>query len=448
MSLSLRTRRCERGLPAVAAGSGPSAAPPVGAPPQPEEGGAAARELLRLHDTARVEELVAHVQQRFEDSLAVREGEGEGTPTSDALRACEELLGALRRDLAEALSGGERREVAAFQVAQFRLRFEQVFLQLCQLPLTEEDELAIVSAAHAFDLRVGSVSRCWGGANPPPPLHTVPPIAALMERLSPFCEGCVLHRPPGCVVWQRRWAVLELGRLALYTSRLGADAQPEHSRLHLSLGAVRSIEATDALRSLTLVLEPADEAAACEGLRVSEAFGRLEIRLDMAPDYQAWREALCSAQEAAPRWAAFRSQQPQWSALAPGGASWRTQLAVAAQDAAEVGDGVCRWVASSAAACGDQTRDEPWWEDETVGGRAALLRSAVDSMLSLVSDELATHVTAHAPSYWQPGEDDGEGLARAERLSHACAELLRQVSASAEAVSDLETGEERRRLGG
>ena len=100
----------------------------------------------------------------------------------------------------------------------------------------------------------------------PPPLHTVPPIAALMERLSPFCEGCVLHRPPGCAVWQRRWAVLELGRLALYTSRLGADAQPEHSRLHLSLGAVRSIEATDALRSLTLVLEPSDEAAACEGL--------------------------------------------------------------------------------------------------------------------------------------------------------------------------------------
>ena len=126
--------------------------------------GGAERELLRLHDTARVEELVAHVQQRFEDSLAVREGEGEGegTPTSDALRACEELLGALRRDLAEALSGGERREVAAFQVAQFRLRFEQVFLQLCQLPLTDADELAIVSAAHAFDLRVGSVSRCWG----------------------------------------------------------------------------------------------------------------------------------------------------------------------------------------------------------------------------------------------------------------------------------------------
>ena len=145
-----------------------------------------------------------------------------------------------------------------------------------------------------------------------------------MKSTSSRAGQLVLHRPPGCVVWQRRWAVLELGRLALYTSRLGADAQPEHSRLHLSLGAVRSIEATDALRSLTLVLEPADEAPACEGLRVSEAFRRLEIRLDMAPDYQAWREAFCAAQEAAPRWAAFRSQQPQWSALAPGGAAWRT----------------------------------------------------------------------------------------------------------------------------
>ena len=435
MSLSRRTQQPCRRPPAVDSPDQPKW-PTVGDTAATTAG----RLVLREYDDAgNIEELVAAVQATFEEALSAAAGD---TPSADALRACESLLDRLSHGLDEAFAM-DRRDVAVFMVGQYRLRFAKILEQLCGLDLSVDDQLAIVSVVQVFSTFTNAVVFKWPGTVLPLPLHEVGAVAPLVDRLSPFCEGHLLLRSPGgASSWQRYWAVLDRGQLALYSSRVKADADPGTCCLRMSLSAVVSVQTDDASRMLTLSLIRVAEtahSAGCTGLTVTEQlFSSMDFRVDMAPDYKAWSCALRTSQEAAVLWSQFSTVQPQWSQLAkarsprwtsPLGSTEKSDIAARMASAASEAIGMClpsehRWSISDSVAAVN-------------GGLSAVLGEALQGMLCLLSNALWTRLAASAPWYWNCELEEVElpveqcdRMVATDALALAHCELLRQLAAA------------------
>ncbi len=439
MSLSQRTQQPCRRCPAVG-----SPAQPTGWPTDRETGATPAGPLLCEYDAAgRIEELEATVQATFEGALSAAAGD---VPSADALRACEALLCRLGQGLDEAFAN-DRLDAAIFWMGQYRLRFAKILEQLCGLELSEDDQLATVAVVHVFATYANAVASKWPGVVLPLPLHEVGAVAPLMDRLSPFCEGPLLFRAPGGANrWQRHWAVLDRGQLALYSSRVKADSDPGTCSFRMSLGAVACVQTDGASRMLTLPLLAVAKiahAAGHGGLTVTEhVFGSMEFRVDMAPDYKAWSCALSAAQKAASLWSKFSSAQPQWSQLAKSSSPrWTTSLSCTAEP-----DIMARMASAASERIGICLLSDQWWSilDSAAadsGSLTAMLDGALQGMLCLLSNALWTRLAATAAWYWdcQSETKSGPPVDEEEQCNHMIAtdvlvlahcELLRQLSAA------------------
>lgn len=409
--------------------------------------------MLREHDGAGdIEELMAAVQATFEEALSAAAGD---TPSGDALRACESLLDRLSHGLDEAFAM-DRRDVAVFMVGQYRLRFAKILEQLCGLELSVDDQLAIVSVVQVFSTFTNTVVCKWPGTVLPLPLHEVGAVTPLMDRFSPFCEGHLLFRAPGgASSWQRYWAVLDRGQLALYSSRVKADDDPGTCCLRMSLSAVVSVQTDDTSRMLTLSLIRVAEtahSACCSGLTVTEQlFSSMDFRVDMAPDYKAWSCALSTSQEAAALWSQFSTAQPQWSQLAKARSPrWTSPLG-----GTEESDIAARMASAASEAIGLCLPSEHWWSilDSVAavnGSLSAALGEALQGMLCLLSNALWTRLAASAPWYWNCELEKAElpveqcdGMVATDALALAHCELLRQLAAAVRQVTSADMYQQR-----
>lgn len=455
MSLSRRTQRaCHLGPDPEPRPSWPPG-DAINAPPCESS-------LLREYDSASsLEELLAAVQTAFEEALSAAVG---GTPSTAALHACELMLDRLRHALEDAFAS-DRCDIAVFTLGEYRLRFTKMLQQLCTLELSTDDQLAIVSVLHVSSTYATAVASQWPGTVLPLPLHDLAVVTPLIDRLSPFCEGHLSLRAPGHTsCWQKYWAVLDAGQLALYSSQLEADDDPGTCCLRISLSAVACLHEDDTNRTLTVSLRRVAEnarAAGCDGLTVTEElFSSMHLRADMAPDYKAWSSALIAAQEAAMLWEQFGKAQPQWAQLAKARSPrWTTILG--STDKTDIGARMA--LAASERICMYAPSEEWWTQFDSTGAEkeswSVVLDQASQGMLCVLSAALWTRLAAPAPWYWDcdlgkyesSAHDQCNGVISTELLALAHCELLRQLAAAISAVTSTDVyqqdPEEQARLG-